>query len=247
MKKSKVKVDVAVSGRQRRKFLKLGGLALAGSGLLIACGDDDDINIPEGGMDDVFDLGSGDRGVLNYAYALEQLEAAFYTNVVNNMYSGASTVERTLMQDLYNHEVNHREFFKAALNANFNADQVLPEMLEFDFSSVDFSNRAQVLGTARLLEDTGVGAYNGAAKYLNTGAFLTLAGKIVSVEARHAAAIRTLIAGDGSFLDNDPYKSFAGDDIVDDNGLDAAMEPSDVIRAAGSFFVTPFSYNNPQG
>ena len=28
------------------------------------------------------DLGSGDTGVLDYAYALEQLEAAFYSQVV---------------------------------------------------------------------------------------------------------------------------------------------------------------------
>ena len=32
----------------------------------------------------------GDVGVLNYAYALEQLEADFYTKVVNNFYAGIS-------------------------------------------------------------------------------------------------------------------------------------------------------------
>jgi hypothetical protein len=31
------------------------------------------------------DLGAGDTGVLNYAYALEQLEAAFYTEVWSNI------------------------------------------------------------------------------------------------------------------------------------------------------------------
>ncbi|HWV65036.1 ferritin-like domain-containing protein [Chitinophaga sp.] len=33
-------------------------------------------------------LGSGDVAVLNYAYALEQLEAAFYTQVVLTPYTG---------------------------------------------------------------------------------------------------------------------------------------------------------------
>ncbi len=30
------------------------------------------------------DLGSGDTGILNYAFTLEQLEAAFYTQVIQN-------------------------------------------------------------------------------------------------------------------------------------------------------------------
>ena len=50
---------------------------------MVGCNDGDGFNF----MDDtVFDLGQGDVGVLNYAYALEQLEADFYTKVVNNFY-----------------------------------------------------------------------------------------------------------------------------------------------------------------
>ena len=43
---------------------------------------------PGPGTADV-NLGTGDTGVLNYAYALEQLEAAFYTQVVASFYAGA--------------------------------------------------------------------------------------------------------------------------------------------------------------
>lgn len=236
MKKNRVKVEVKTA-KNRRNFLKVSGLALAGSGLLLACdNDDDNIITPPAGT---FDLGSGDLGVLNYAYALEQLEAAFYTRVVENMYSGAAASEVTLMTDLYNHEVNHREFFKTALNANFDADVVLPETLEFDFSSIDFSSRDSVLATAQLLEDTGVQAYNGAGSVIETGAYLVIAGKIVSVEARHAAAIRSIRGGE-----MDDLELFAGDDIVDPTtGLDGALKPSEVIAAAGGFFVTPFTAN----
>ncbi len=39
------------------------------------------------------DLGSGDTGVLNYAYALEQLEAAFYTQAVKTPYKGITKAE----------------------------------------------------------------------------------------------------------------------------------------------------------
>lgn len=251
MRKKQIKVQVS-KGRNRRRFLKISGLALAGSGLLMACSDDDDftdIGDDDGmGTDDdggdpgpmTFDLGSGDLGVLNYAYALEQLEAEFYTRVVEGGYwSGAAMEEQTILQDLYNHEVNHREFFKAALNANFDAEVVLPEALEFDFSSVDFNDRDSVLSTAQLLEDTGVSAYNGAGKLIETEVYLGVAGKIVSVEARHAAAIRSIRGGD-----MDDFKLFAGDDIVDPmTGLGAVAAPSEVISAAGGFIVTPFTAN----
>ena len=238
-KKKSIEVNTQAVARNRRNFLKVGGLAIAGSGLLLAsCNNDDDFTTP---MEGLFDLGSGDTGVLNYAYALEQLEAAFYTNVLDGSYwAGANAEEKAVLEDLYNHEVNHREWFKAAINAIVtNPDERLPANLEFDFSGVDFSSRASVLATAQALEDTGVGAYNGAGIYIQTPAYLTLAGKIVSVEARHAAAIRTLINGDSD------YKAFAGDDVVDTNGLDLAYSPTEVFDRAGAFIVTPFTYKKP--
>ncbi len=39
------------------------------------------------------DLGKGDTGVLNYAYALEQLEAAFYTQALTQPYANMSGLE----------------------------------------------------------------------------------------------------------------------------------------------------------
>ena len=227
MKKSKMRIAVKsdIPFHHRRKFLKLGGMALAGAGVMIACDkDDDDMVTPEPG---VFDLGEGDLGVLNYAYALEQLEADFYTKVVNSLYNNISDREREIFTDLYNHEVNHREFFKAAIMAAVNGDttKVLPD-LEFDYGNLDFSSRDAVLGLAKTLEDTGVAAYNGAGALISDPNYLLIAGKIVSVEARHASAIRSLI--------NPESSDFAGDDIIDGNGLDLAMDPSDVLSTIGS-------------
>jgi hypothetical protein len=68
--------------------------------------------------------------------------------------------------------------------------QLLPE-LSFNYGNLDFNSRTQVLATAKALEDTGVAAYNGAGRLLSNPDYLLLAGKIVSVEARHASAIRT--------------------------------------------------------
>jgi rubrerythrin len=253
MKKQKIKVihTEANVGNQRRRFLKLGGLALAGTGLMMACteeeiattptappapqGNDDEEETPE--ENGIFDLGEGDLGVLNYAYALEQLEADFYTKVVNGFYTNCSQEEKTVLTDLYNHEVNHREFFRAAITAAVegNMDLVLPD-LEFDYGDFDFGSRDQVLNTAKALEDTGVSAYNGAGKLLQNPVYLVLAGKIVSVEARHASAIRTLV--------NPGSADFAGDDVVTvDNGLDLARDPSEVLAAVASlgFVQTEFT------
>ena len=221
----------------RRQFLKLSGLAVVSSGLLFACSDEDEDNPQNQGL---FDLGKGDLGVLNYAYALEQLEADFYTKLVNGSYwSSANSEEKTLLQDLYYHEVNHRDFFSAAISAavGSNTGAKLPT-LSFNYSGVNFNDRASVLGTAKVLEDTGVAAYNGAGRLLTNPDYLVIAGKIVSVEARHASAIRTLI--------NPNSVDFAGDDVVDPvTGLDMAKNPSAILTAVGAtgFITTKFTAN----
>lgn len=235
----KVQPTTQRSSNDRRQFLKLSGIAIVGSGLLFACGNDDDNDGPLN--PGIFDLGSGDLGVLNYAFALEQLEADFYTKVVNGSYwAGASSLEKQVLQDLYYHEVNHRDFFSAAISAavGSNTSAKLPT-LEFDYGSLNFGSRDQVLGTAKVLEDTGVAAYNGAGRLLTNPDYLVLAGKIVSVEARHASAIRSLI--------NPGSADFAGDDVIDPvTGLDRALDPSAILAAVGAtgFITTPFTANS---
>ena len=157
-------VTAPVTNTSRRKFLKTSGVGLASVGVLLAaCGDDDD-----GGMmgDELaVDLGSGDVGVLNYAYALEQLEAAFYAEVKRGgYYAAASADERAILDDLEAHERAHREFFKTAIAT---VGTPIPG-LAFDFSKVNFGNRASVLATAKAFEDLGVSAYNGAGNYSPT-------------------------------------------------------------------------------
>ncbi len=208
----------------RRNFLKFSGVAIASTGILLSgCQEVLDI-LPKPGKKpskQAVPLGKGDIGILNYAYTLEQLEAAFYLMVVANPYSGMSQTEKVLMEDLKNHEVVHRDFLKAALGKDAIID------LSFDFSSVDFSSRASVLATAKTFEDLGVAAYNGAGQLFVSADLLLIAGKIVSVEARHAAAIR-------SIFDSDPT-SFAGSDVIDSNGLDRAFTPDMVLKAAAPF------------
>jgi rubrerythrin len=242
--KNEVKIhEVDPSLNNRRSFLKLSGLTLVGAGLVLAgCSDndnDDDMqdNTLPGIKNGVFDLGAGDFGVLTYAYALEQLEADFYTKVVNasNFNSTFNTIEKQVLTDLYHHEVIHRDFFKAALTGALPdpSSQLLPS-LAFNYGTLNFNSRADVLATAKALEDTGVAAYNGAGKLIKSPDYLLLAGKIVSVEARHASAIRSLI--------NPNSSDFAGDDIVNTStGLDVASDPSKILPIAGGFITTKFT------
>lgn len=173
-------------------------------------------------------LGSGDIGILNYAYALEQLEAAFYTRVVANPYASMSAAETSLLKDIRDHEIAHREFFKAAIGGDAIG------ALDVNFSTIDFTSRTSVLATAKAFEDLGVTAYNGAGQLLMNANYLLLAGKIVSVEARHAAIIRDLITP-GSFSDNT---------AVDANALDGARLPAEVLLIASTYINTKIDASN---
>ncbi|UOR05474.1 ferritin-like domain-containing protein [Hymenobacter aerilatus] len=203
---------------KRRSFFMYAGATAGVTALALAgCNDDNNNSMP--GM---VDLGSGDTGILNYAYALEQLEAAFYTQVVAGTYfSSASAAEKSVFTDLRDHEVIHRELFKAALAGG------AIKALTPDFSSINFADRTSVLNAAKAFEDLGVAAYNGAGRYISSDDYLTLAGKIVSVEARHAALIRDLISN-GTFI---------GTDIINSDGLEMSKTPTEVATIANTFLA----------
>ena len=220
---------VGPSATSRRGFLGLAGVAAGATVALSAC----DSNSDNDG-DVVLDF-STDVGVLNYAYALEQLEAAFYTQVVATPYGGMTSAEMQILTDLRDHEIVHREFLKGALSSNAIGG------LTPNFAAVTFSNRASVLGTAKVFEDLGVAAYNGAGKYIKDSGYLTAAGKIVSVEARHVAAIRELLMpGTDSFAN----LTDIGNGANNAAGLDAALAPAAVLNAAKGFIRQSISVRN---
>ena len=98
-----------------------------------------------------------------------------------------------------------------------------------------------MLGTAQVFEDLGVAAYNGAAQFLSTSGqgptYLLIAGKIVSVEARHASVIAGL-------LENN---AIAADGVIDSNGLDRALDPATVLGMAADFITDEIDLINVPG
>ncbi len=224
--------ELAAKQLSRRKFMSWAGVLGATAtvaGLATACKKDDNDNNNNSGVD----LGSGDVGILNYAYALEQLEAAFYTQVVAHasFTTNFSADERMLLTDIRDHEIAHREFFKNALTAAA-PTKIIPG-LEVNFSSINFGSKASVLGTAMAFEDLGVSAYDGAGYLIQDVNYLLLAGKIVSVEARHAAYIREVIS----------VNTFLGDQ-VDANSVNISRTPAEVLAIAGTYITTKINASN---
>ena len=220
----------------RRRFLAMLGAAgtvLLLPGMFAGCGGEsvtDPLTDPANYRLDL----SSDTGIMNFAFALEQLEAAFYTAAVTGSpgFVALSPDEKELFQDIQRHEVIHREFLRRVLG-----DAALPE-IAFDAATIatHVATPNSLLKFAQLLEDTGVSAYNGAAKYLNDGKYLGALAKIVSVEARHAAAIRDIRDSTG--------RLFADDNVVSlSTGLDVKAEPSTVYDdlTKRGVFVSPIA------
>ncbi|MDO7845326.1 ferritin-like domain-containing protein [Hymenobacter sp. M29] len=208
---------------KRRSFFQYAGATAGATALALAgCSKDSDpaAIVPVSSIS----LGTGDVGMLNYAYALEQLEAAFYAQVVKTPAADFLSGELAYFTQIATHEAIHRDFLKTAISGA--GGSLLPTLTPI-FTSINFSSRASVLNAAKTFEDLGVAAYNGAGVLLKSQTYLTIAGQIVSVEARHAALIRDLLSPG----------SFADDNQVDATGLDKQMTPTDVIAAAQPFIT----------
>jgi hypothetical protein len=158
---------------------------------------------------------ANDVGILNFALLLEELEAAFYVGVVS---SGKITNAKELdyMRYLGSQEAAHVTFLRSVL-----ANQVLFTTSDLSLNQASLNSilasRESILNTAIALEDVGVHAYNGAGTSITNPTFLLAAGSIVSVEARHAAGVRSLLGK--------PVTEPDSDRLVNDANLNAALNP----------------------
>ncbi len=134
---------------------------------------------------------AGDVDILNFALTLEYLEAAFYAEAIagGKLSGEAARFARAVGKD----EAAHVTFLKGALGSKAVAKPM------FDFKGTT-GKQATFLKTAMVLEDTGVSAYAGAAPKIANKKTLSAALSVHSVEARHAAWVRTIIGKGGKPL-----------------------------------------------
>jgi Ferritin-like domain len=127
-----------------------------------------------------------DIEVLNLLLVVEYVEAAFYEAALER--AGLSGELEDYARAVVAHEREHVAYLENALG-----DKAKPEP-RYDLDAVTSDPDAFAAAAAKL-EDIAVAAYNGQAANVTPGAFLAAA-RIVSVEARHAAWIRSIRNGD---------------------------------------------------
>lgn len=125
--------------------------------------------------------GEGDVDILNFALTLEYLEADFYKR---GMALGLSADVKKLAVEFGDHESQHVDALTQTIQKLGGTPASMPKFV------FPMKNEASFLKLAQTLEDTGVGAYSGAAPSIESKEVLAAAGSIVQIEARHAARIR---------------------------------------------------------
>jgi hypothetical protein len=125
-----------------------------------------------------------DLDILNFALTLEYLETDFYK--VKGSAVGLSGAAKALAKSIGDQEAEHVSALTKAITGAGGKPIKKPTF------SFPVTNQASFLKLAYVLENTGVGAYNGVGPSLSSKALLAAAGSIVQVEARHAASIALL-------------------------------------------------------
>jgi ferritin-like protein len=151
----------------------------------------------------------GDVEILNFALTLEYLEADFYN--VKGKTVGLKGQAKSYAKMFGEEEADHVNALTATIKQLGGKPVAKPTFVFPATSEKSF------LALASVLENAGVGAYNGAAPSLHSKEVLAAAGGIVQIEARHAAAINLLI----------------GQSPTPNQGFDRPLTKAQVLAKAG--------------
>lgn len=130
---------------------------------------------------------NSDAALLDFALTLEILEATFYRQALKRVPDLSDEVKRVTLT-LRDHEEEHAEVISKTMRQLAVRPSPMPKL---DFGDA-FRDERSYLALAQTFEDTGVAAYNGAAPEVVSRRMLNTVGRIMQVEARHAAVIRQL-------------------------------------------------------
>ena len=208
----------------RKRFLR--GLGSAGAVgafgvLLAACGDDEEETSTSGSGSDTSSSSSseststsssgskGDIDIVNYALTLEYIEADFYQQVIDSgLVKDKKLVE--LAKSIGQNENEHVDALAATVKKLGGKPAAKPTT---KFEPVLEKGLKEVLNTAATVENLGAAAYLGQAGAIKDKEILAAALAIHTVEARHAAALNSLVGrgfkGDGALSGSVPDGAFA--------------------------------------
>jgi rubrerythrin len=157
-----------------------------------------------------------DVDILNFALTLEYLEATFYSEAAKQV-PGLSGELAGYVKAFGAEEQDHVDALSGAIKDLGGKPVEAPGV---DFGNA-FSNTDSFLDLAITFEDTGVSAYNGAGPMIESKDLLAVAGSIVQVEARHAAAVR-----------------HAAGEPAAPNAFDPTLDEDEVLKAVQPFIAS---------
>jgi rubrerythrin len=133
-------------------------------------------------------VAQNDVRILEFALSLEQLESAFYKAALAN--AGLTGDAQKIATSFGAQEDEHVQAISDLLTQLGSKPAAAPK------AKFGLTDQASFFKLAVTLEDTGIGAYNGAAPLLSTPDLISALGGIVQVEARHSGALRMMSGQD---------------------------------------------------
>jgi len=186
-----------------------------------------------------------DLDVLRFALNLEYLEAEFYSYAVKgtgidvSLTPGTGTAGATtggakvnfadpnvaaIAAEIAQDELNHVIFLRSALGGQ----AIAKPAINLAALGIGFGSDAEFLTVSRALEDVGVSAYSGGARYIQNRDYFEAAGRILGTEAFHAGNIRHLLLRKG--ITNIP--AVDGKDILPTATKQFTTDPSTGLAVA---------------
>ncbi|MES2463217.1 MAG: ferritin-like domain-containing protein [Armatimonadota bacterium] len=207
--------------------------------------------------------GTGDIKVLNYALALEALEANLYVQALQRLTTGgtnglgrqipglglsANELDVKYLTEFAKVEAEHRDFLNGALGSasiiGTGTNGILRNA-QFDFGLEDptKNSRQQVLELIYTVEATGTQAYLGAIPSFATKTYLSAAAGIQGTEARHTAVVAIIfnLLGFTPRKDTAPLVGQTTNILGSPNtaGIDGTLSPDEVLAAVSPIIVLP--------
>ena len=199
--------------------------------------------------------GTGDIKVLNYALALETLEADLYVQAIQRLTTGGtnalgktipglglsdSEVDVNYLKKFAIVERQHRDFLNGALGdasiIGTGANGILRNAkFDFGLDNPTKNSRQQIIELMYTVENTGAMAYLGAIPSFATKTYLSAAAGIQGTEARHTAIVAIIfnLLGFRPLKDTAPLVGQTTTILNTPNtsGIDGTLTPDQVLAA----------------